>query len=949
MTEFREKWFTLLTADQKIAFIESSVRISDSKGNTFPLVLAPFQRKWLEQGPLFTDFRLLTKFRNRIALKCRNVGASYIMIALEAVLTCWLYEKVTIPFIASTEDQTKVLISSCINLISDLAFDVELLGGIKNQTKSEIKFANGSRIKSFSSNPSGMRGTRALCLTYNTTVLTDVGSVPIGDIVTKGIGTKVLSYNHDNDTVEWKPIVNRMKNALDGRSIVNITDNFSCTEDHPIFNGVEYESAKTIDKVYKLESSPTKNGSYSLHPHILRRTDNSRVSDGGRGSQQVKWSEEEHNISYDRVFKTQGLYDVEEFITEKTKPTLSVGKIGIYRETNNDSVLEQSIPVSDEILQHVNGYWEEKDISGIYGFSWSGSSGNMVHGRWVNISESTPHKYIDTFVHTRGTQNNNFLVSKKMDNNTNNSTRQKKQLLLPRVSSFGTSEIIQNNISTYTQVNGLQNIQKTMQGMQSNFFPNIHDKHLFKGLSKEKSKKNVEYSVQEKKRNGIKNINMCNMSKFLQIKKNRQCNLRKPDMSTQKGKQYEKHTTEKEEEYVYNISVEGNENYFADDILTHNCVYLDEFAHVSDDQGIYDAVNYFIQEGGQLSVLSTPYGKQNLYWRIWSDRDSYPRESWFRVDIKPFTGTFDINKSLKTQHLDGDIELLIPWLNLDKTDADRKADAHNGYANFMQEMLGIPLEEVTAVITTELLNTVTRAEFRIDGRLDQDERTYAMGVDYGASNNMTAAVTSVFEEGRIVVCGTQQFSGNVDVQIDEIVDYVNLYEPGYYYGDATGLGGRSFQDILGSRAVKAGMIIGVDYSKKDIGQRYGSNVNNKEFMINRTLELFARGKIIVPHCFRELRLQLLGVRKYVFEKHIKYSGKDSLTKNDDLAMAFFQMVLAYDMHYGMEDIEGVSAGRADWFNRDSKPKFKKIQYHEGGSYTAQVVPTREKGAFSRLG
>ena len=535
-------WFNRLDSTQKIDFIQKAVNISDSKGNTFPLVLADFQAEWLKKGPLFSDFRLLTKFQNRIALKCRNVGASYIMVSLEAVLTAWLYDKVTIPFIASTEDQTKTLITSCINLITELAFDVGLKGGIKNQSKSEITFLNGSRIKSFSSNPSGMRGTRAMN------------------------------------------------------------------------------------------------------------------------------------------------------------------------------------------------------------------------------------------------------------------------------------------------------------------------------------------------------------------------------------------------------------------------VYLDEFAHVTDDQGVYDAVNYFIQEGGQLSVMSTPYGKQNLYWRIWSDRLGYPPENWYRIDIKPFKGDFDINKSLKKQHSEGRIELLIPWLNLDKTDADRMADAHNGYANFMQEMLGIPLEEVTSVISTALLDTVTRDEFFVDSRIDDDQRTFVMGVDYAATNNMTAAVTALFEKDRLVVCGTKQFSGNVDVQIDEIVSYTNLYSPSYYYGDATGLGGKSFQDILGAKANNIGMIVGVDYTKKDIAQRYGSNMNNKEFMINRCLELFARGKIIVPNCFRELRLQILGVRKYVYENHVKYSGKDSLTKNDDLAMAFFQLVLSYDMHFGMSDLERVDSGNVDWFNRDSKPKTKKAQYFEGGSVNNKLVDGNvRRGGFSQFG
>jgi len=531
-----DKWFSM-SDSQRLAFIERSVVIHDSKGNTFPLSLASFQKDWLLAGPLFSDFRYLKTFRNRITLKCRNVGASYIMIALESVLTAWLYPKITIPFVAPSEDQTKNLISSCMSLIGDVRFDLELKGGIKNQTKGEINFLNGSKIKAFSSNPKSLRGTRALC------------------------------------------------------------------------------------------------------------------------------------------------------------------------------------------------------------------------------------------------------------------------------------------------------------------------------------------------------------------------------------------------------------------------VYIDELSSVEHDQAIYDAVNYFLTEGGQLNVLSTPWGKQNLYWRIWSDRKGYA--DWDRFDIKPFSGDLDINRSISEQLASGKIKLLIPWLNVTKVENDRKADSHNNYRNFMQEMLGIPLEEVSSVISTDLLNTVTKSEYNIEYRVD-DSQVFSAGVDYGASNNMTAAVTGVFEDGRLVVCNTSQFSGNVDIQIDSLVEYTNRYKHDYYFGDSTGLGGVAFQDVLGSRDTKVGMIVGVDYSKKDIASNFGSNMNNKEYMVNRALELFARGKIIVPDNFRELRLQILGVKKYVYEKHIKYSGKDSLTKNDDLAMAFFQLVLSFDYHFGLGDIETVSASKSDWFNRDSKPKMVKAIYHEGSSSKTVLVDRgkRGRGVFS---
>ncbi len=48
-------------------------------------------------------------------------------------------------------------------------------------------------------------------------------------------------------------------------------------------------------------------------------------------------------------------------------------------------------------------------------------------------------------------------------------------------------------------------------------------------------------------------------------------------------------------------------------------VYLDEFAHMPWAEGIYQAVAPCAAQGGRVTVVSTPRGKGNAFWRLWEE------------------------------------------------------------------------------------------------------------------------------------------------------------------------------------------------------------------------------------------------------------------------------------------------------------------------------------------
>jgi hypothetical protein len=524
----REVWF-LLSDDERFSFIESNIKIENAKGSTIPLVLTQFQRMWLHNGPLFNNFATMTIFNNRICLKCRNIGASYLLIALEAVLTCWIYGKVFIPFISATEPQSKDLIGYCVKVIENCSFKIPLMGEVKDQTSMLIKFANGSKIRAFAGgNPAGIRGPRSIM------------------------------------------------------------------------------------------------------------------------------------------------------------------------------------------------------------------------------------------------------------------------------------------------------------------------------------------------------------------------------------------------------------------------VYLDEFSFIPNQQEILSASEYFLAEGGCLSVLSTPFGKNNMFWKIWADRINY--KDWIRVCVSLFTDMrgFDVEVSLKRQILEHGFILSCPWLNIDFLEKKRQQDAPNGYMNFLQEMCAVPFEEASGAISSGVLDANSMDSYYCEGRINK-EQVFVMGADFGANRNVTAVCVFKCKDGRFIVCYTTTIRGAFPSQKRAMLELVKRFRPNIFVGDSTGMGGKAWMDTLSEEIDDQMVIVPLNYSKKDLALADGQlDLNNKNYMVETTIRLMSEGLIITPKNHRDLRDELLGMQKIVYEKTIKYSGKEGLVGRDDLAFAFLEGGFMYSRIYSMgndDHIGVVDSGMT--LSRGYKPDTRKPKItsgnYEGGS------------------
>lgn len=75
-----------------------------------------------------------------------------------------------------------------------------------------------------------------------------------------------------------------------------------------------------------------------------------------------------------------------------------------------------------------------------------------------------------------------------------------------------------------------------------------------------------------------------------------------------------------DESYVFDfVEIEDTNNYFVNDTLTHQCIFLDEFAFVNDAATFYTSTFPTISSGETTKVIvtSTPNGVGNMFYKLW--------------------------------------------------------------------------------------------------------------------------------------------------------------------------------------------------------------------------------------------------------------------------------------------------------------------------------------------
>lgn len=99
------------------------------------------------------------------------------------------------------------------------------------------------------------------CFQYNTIVKTNIGNLPIGYIVENKLNVKILTYNHNNDCLEYKNIDRWIKLNKDKLLKINLSDGTSltCTDNHKIYvknkGYVKAINIENYDELYKMRKT----------------------------------------------------------------------------------------------------------------------------------------------------------------------------------------------------------------------------------------------------------------------------------------------------------------------------------------------------------------------------------------------------------------------------------------------------------------------------------------------------------------------------------------------------------------------------------------------------------------------------------------------------------------------------------------------------------------------
>jgi len=128
-----------------LKFIEDNMRLEYNK----PIKLYPYQKEII-----------LCDSQFRLILKARQVGISTV-IAMESLAYALLFKGQTILIVSASERQAQEILNYVKNLLFNMPDEIRNKIALLEETKSSLRFSNGSRILSLPNNPNTVQGFRA--------------------------------------------------------------------------------------------------------------------------------------------------------------------------------------------------------------------------------------------------------------------------------------------------------------------------------------------------------------------------------------------------------------------------------------------------------------------------------------------------------------------------------------------------------------------------------------------------------------------------------------------------------------------------------------------------------------------------------------------------------------------------------------------------------------------
>jgi len=222
-------------------------------------------------------------------------------------------------------------------------------------------------------------------------------------------------------------------------------------------------------------------------------------------------------------------------------------------------------------------------------------------------------------------------------------------------------------------------------------------------------------------------------------------------------------------------------------------VILDEFAWMiqrkDQQREIYEAVKYFISQGGQLTVQSTPFVSSDFFWESYVNAEDRMFTPFYCPTITNWKD-LDLNMDLRKQNC----IIPYPWVNIDLLEKARREDL----TFFKQRNLGVPADVMNRFLDPEVLKMQIKSQKELVGNVG---RIYGMTVDVAQERDLTS----------ILVAEKCYLSNNEEIIRERFLaesqeDYVKQAElvtkiaakyPLQFIGiDTTGGHGRGVRDIL---------------------------------------------------------------------------------------------------------------------------------------------------------
>jgi len=284
-------------------------------------------------------------------------------------------------------------------------------------------------------------------------------------------------------------------------------------------------------------------------------------------------------------------------------------------------------------------------------------------------------------------------------------------------------------------------------------------------------------------------------------------------------------------------------------------IYLDEFAHFSNDTAIMEALLPSLAHGGGLTMNSTPFGKAGWFYETWVN--AVTNDPKKRNNFNPHKIMwYDVPKWLEEYHI---------FVNMMRKEYPKLIFRQEFECGFLEDALSpFPMRILTPCINID--NTCLKEHL-------SGERFTTLGMDLAKKVNQTAIVVTehvpleptlrkrgdTYPFKRVVRHVSAADYNMFKLQLSYLDDIIKRYRPNRIYFDETSMGERIGEELYEKYGSRTHGVIFSNKSKLD--------------MVNNLILLFEHEKVEIPQ-HRVLIGQLMSLQRTLTSHgNIKYKGE----------------------------------------------------------------------------